>query len=93
MCSSDLVPQVDVLEIEEGEYDLQRFIYHFFLKCFWNDRLSFHDNAVINYDWYHPQNCTRHTLDEIEGWFKNMNLKITHSFQDFYGITIRGKKI
>lgn len=86
------VPAVEILGIEKGEYDLQRFIYHFFLKCFWNDQFNFHDNAVINYDWYHPQNCTRHTFDEIEGWFNEAGLEITQSFVDFYGITMRGKK-
>jgi SAM-dependent methyltransferase len=58
------VPDVDLLEIKGGEYSLQRFIYHFFMKCFWNPDLSFHENRVINYDWYHPQLCSRHTVEE-----------------------------
>ncbi len=86
------VPDVEILEIKSGQYDLQRFIYHFFMKCFWNNELSFNDNAVINYDWYHPQLCSRHTLDEIQNWFKEEGLNIIHEHQDFYGITIRGKK-
>lgn len=85
------VPALDILGIEAGEYDLQRFVYHFFFKCFWNSSFSFHDNSVINYDWYHPQNCTRHTLDEIEGWFKDCGVEINWKHQDFYGITVRGK--
>lgn len=86
------VPDVDVLEIQEGTYDLQRFIYHFFLKCFWNPELSFDDNAVINYDWYHPQLCSRHTVEEIREWFYRANLSIEHEHVDFYGITMRGRK-
>lgn len=86
------VPQIDSLEIKEGEYDLQRFIYHYFFKCFWNSELTFEENAVINYDWYHPQLCTRHTLHEIEQWFKKNALTITHSHEDFYGITMHGVK-
>jgi len=86
------VPAVDALEIEAGEYDLQRFVYHFFMKCFWNDDFSFHENAVINYDWYHPQLCSRHTLEEVLGWFMQENLEVTHQLVDFYGITIRGRK-
>ena len=86
------VPDVEILEIKSGEYDLQRFIYHFFMKCFWNNELSFNDNSVINYDWYHPQLCSRHTLEEIQNWFKEEGLNITYEHQDFYGITIRGKK-
>jgi len=86
------VPEVDVLAIEEGEYDLQRFLYHFFMKCFWNPDLSFQENAAINYDWYHPQLCSKHTEEEIKEWFQKAGLKITHKFVDFYGITMRGIK-
>ncbi|MFN8490936.1 MAG: class I SAM-dependent methyltransferase [Caldilineaceae bacterium] len=85
------VPAVDVLEIPAGEYDLQRFIYHFFMKCFWNPDLTFHENVVINYDWYHPQHCSRYTLDEVRTWFNTNHLTITHECVDFYGITIRGQ--
>ncbi|WP_271255180.1 class I SAM-dependent methyltransferase [Pseudanabaena sp. Chao 1811] len=86
------VPTVEILGIEGGEYDIQRLIYHFFMKCFWNAEMSMRDNIVINYDWYHPQNCTRHTVEEIRGWFENANLYVTHEYVDFYGITMRGSK-
>lgn len=85
------IPAVDVLQIPEGEYDLQRFIYHFFAKIFWNNEFSFEDNAVINYDWYHPQDCTRHTIEEVREWFTQNGLTITHEYVDFYGITVKGK--
>jgi len=87
------VPRVDVLEIKEGEYDLQRFIYHFFTKCFWNPDLAFQENAAINFDWYHPQIATRHTLEEVKEWFLRARLSIVHETADFYGITVRGKLV
>ena len=86
------VPAVDALGIEAGEYDVQRFVYHFFMKCFWNPELSFDDNVAINYDWYHPQLCSRHTLPEVEDWFRTGGLEVTHSHTDFYGITLRGRR-
>jgi len=86
------VPDVDVLGIEAGEYDVQRLIYHFFMKCFWNPDFSFHDNAVINYDWYHPQLCSRHTSEEVREWFAAEGLAVVHEFVDFYGITMRGRR-
>ncbi len=85
------VPEVEILGIEEGEHDLQRFLYHFFMKCFWNPDLSFQENVAINYDWYHPQIATRHTVEEVRGWFIRSKLKIVHENVDFYGITVRGK--
>jgi SAM-dependent methyltransferase len=86
------VPNIDVLEIAGGEYDIQRFFYHFFMKCFWNPEMSFKDNAVINYDWYHPQLCSRHTIEEVQQWFSESGLIIGHEHVDFYGITISGKR-
>lgn len=86
------VSNVDILGIEAGEYDIQRFVYHFFMKCFWNSNLDFEANAAINYDWYHPQDATRHTLEEVRGWYQSQQLEIQHEFVDQYGITIRGKR-
>jgi len=86
------VPQVEILEIDGGTLDLQRFIYHYFVKCFWNSHFSLKANAAINFDWYHPQICSRHTLREVRGWFDRAKLKIVHECVDHYGITIRGRK-
>ena len=86
------VPEVGILGIRPGRYDVQRFIYHFFMKCFWSPELSRHDNAVINYDWYHPQLCSRHTPEEVRGWFHRAGLRLTHEFVDFYGVTARGRR-
>ena len=86
------VPDIPVLGIAAGRYDVQRFVYHFFMKCFWNPELNFHDNAVINYDWYHPQLCSRHTLEEVRAWFAGLELEIVHECVDFYGITVRGRR-
>lgn len=86
------VPAVEVLDIDAGEYDIQRFIYHFFMKCFWNPELSEQENIVINYDWYHPQLCSRHTPEEIRDWFRETGLKVIHECVDRYGITMRGVK-
>lgn len=87
------VPDIELLEIPSGSYDIQRLFYHFFVKCFWNDELSLDDNIAINYDWYHPSLCTRHTMPEVLSWFDEAKLDIVHQYEDFYGITIRGKKI
>ncbi len=85
------VPAVEVLGIEAGEYDVQRLIYHFFAKCYWNPDVTHEENVLVNYDWYHPQVATRHTLAEVEGWYRAAGLEIEHSHVDFYGITVRGR--
>lgn len=87
------VPEVKVLGISAGKYDIQRFIYHFFAKCFWNPDISFEDNAAINYDWYHPQLCSRHKLEEVLSWYARAGLKTVHQCVDPYGITVRGIRL
>jgi trans-aconitate methyltransferase len=86
------VDDLPAVGIEHGRYTPQRILYNFFLKCYWNPDLSFEDNAVINYDWYHPSHCSRHTLTEVEGWFARAGLEIVWKKQDLYGITVRGLK-
>lgn len=85
-------PEIPVLGIQKGEHHIQRFFYHFFMKAFWNPELSYSDNVVINFDWYHPSTCSRHTVDEVEAWFTQAELEIIHSYEDEYGITMRGVK-
>ncbi|WBY00705.1 class I SAM-dependent methyltransferase [Ramlibacter tataouinensis] len=84
------VPDVEVLGIEAGEYDVQRLIYNAFAKCFWNPELSTEANDLVNYDWYHPQTATRHTLAEVREWFAREGVDIIHEHVDPYGITVRG---
>ena len=86
------VPEIAPLEIEAGEYDVQRLVYHFFMKCFWSDELDAEGNAAINYDWYHPDLCSRHTPDEVRGWFDQIGLDVVHEHVDHYGITMRGRR-
>jgi SAM-dependent methyltransferase len=86
------VPAVDVLGIEAGTYPVQRLMYHFFLKCFWNDELDFCANVAINYDWYHPEQCMRYPVGEIRAWFARRGLAVTHECVDPYGITMHAVK-
>jgi len=58
-------PEIPLLGIKGGEYDIQRFIYWNFLKCFWNKDLGSDTSLVTNYDWYSPSNAYRFSEDEI----------------------------
>ena len=86
------VPEIELLGIKSGTYDVQRFVYHFFMKCFWSDELDAEGNAALNYDWYHPQLSSRHEPDEVRGWFTGAGLELVHEHVDDYGITMRGRR-
>lgn len=87
------IPARELLKYQQGNTTCRVSSIIFFAKIFWNDDFRVEDNAVINYDWYHPQDCTKHTLEEVREWFKEAGLIIVHGFVDFYGITIRGNWI
>jgi ubiquinone/menaquinone biosynthesis C-methylase UbiE len=53
------VPEIPELGIKGGTYDIQRFIYWNFLKCFWNAELGVETSVVTNFDWYSPSNARR----------------------------------
>jgi len=60
-------PDIPALGIKGGRYDIQRFIYWNFLKCFWNEALGAETSVVTNFDWYSPSNARRFSEDEVRG--------------------------
>jgi len=87
----DLSP-VPLLNIPAGRYSIQRLFYWHFLKCFWNDGLSFEENNLVNFDWYHPRYAHRHTLAEVHGWIDETNLEPLWINEEEPGITVRAVK-
>lgn len=66
---------IPILGIQPGEYDVQRFVYYHFLKCFWNDAFDFDTNNMINYDWYHAYTAWQHTEEEVKEWLDELGVK------------------
>ena len=58
-------PEISILGIKEGTYDIQRFIYWNFIKCFWKEDWGFELSKNTNYDWYAPSNAKRFSKDEF----------------------------
>lgn len=58
-------PDIPALGIKGGRYDIQRFIYWNFLKCFWNEELGTETSVVTNFDWYSPSNARRFSEQEV----------------------------
>ncbi len=72
------VPDIPVLGIKGGRYDIQRFIYWNFLKCFWNDELGKATSNATNYDWYAPSNATRYSKAEFLQFAKENELETVY---------------
>jgi ubiquinone/menaquinone biosynthesis C-methylase UbiE/uncharacterized protein YbaR (Trm112 family) len=83
---------IPLLGIKKGTYDIQRFIYWHFLKCFWDPSNNLERSIGVNFDWYYPKFAFRHTPEEVKKWFKDTNVKITYFKEIESGISVVGKK-
>jgi ubiquinone/menaquinone biosynthesis C-methylase UbiE len=68
-------PDIPALGIKGGRYDLQRFIYWNFIKCFWNPELGEETSVVTNYDWYSPSNARRYSEEEVKALLKKNGME------------------
>lgn len=83
---------IPILGVKSGEYDVQRFIYWHFLKCFWDESDNFERSVGVNFDWYSPKYAYRHTPSEVKKWFKETKIKITSFKEIESGISVTGLK-
>jgi SAM-dependent methyltransferase/uncharacterized protein YbaR (Trm112 family) len=94
---SDLKVQVTIpadiplLDIKRGSEDVQRFFYWNVMKCFWNDSYDLDTNTMINFDWYHPKHASRHSPDEVRGWFEKHALEIVRFKVIPSGVAVLGR--
>lgn len=70
-------PDIPMLDITGGEYDIQRFIYWNFLKCFWREEWPKDLNIATNFDWYSPSNAKRYSKEEFLALVEQNSLQIT----------------
>lgn len=81
---------IPLLGIKAGVYDIQRFVYWNFIKCFWADDGDFERSVGVNFDWYYPKYAFRHTPNEVRMWCKDYGLKVTHFNEIESGISVSG---
>lgn len=88
---------ISLLGIKKGKYNLQKFVYDNFVKCFYNKNTDDKFSDLINVDWYHPKYADHHTKKEILDWFKANNLFKIKIMQpkgwEYSGYFVSGKKI
>ncbi|KZN70563.1 class I SAM-dependent methyltransferase [Pseudoalteromonas luteoviolacea] len=67
---------IPVLGIKQGEYPIQQFIFDFVFKAYYHANLSEANLAMMNYDWYSPQNCHQVSEEELTSLLIQNKLKI-----------------
>ena len=83
---------IPLLKIKAGTYDVQRFLYWNFLKCWWSPDVPFEQSVATNFDWYYPKFAYRHSEKEVKKWFKDLKLKISHFNEIESGFSINAIK-
>jgi SAM-dependent methyltransferase len=79
------IPQ---LGIKSGTYPLQRFFYWNICKLFHREEFSFDEMHHINFDWFRPQNCHRHTPEEVRGFCAAAGLTVERLHAEDAGISV-----
>ena len=75
-------PDIPLLGIKGGEYDIQRFIYWNFIKCFWKEELGREICDSTNFDWYSPSNASRYNVEEFNKWGTDNNMVKIYSHSE-----------
>jgi len=86
-------PDIPLLGIKGGKYDIQRFIYWNFLKCFWKADWGFELSNITNYDWYAPSNAKRYSKAEFIDMCNENQLEISYFHEEEACYSGRFKKV
>lgn len=83
---------VELLGIPKGKYPLQRLVYWFFAKMYYDPHFSDEEMNHINFDWYRPLNCFRFTPEEVRSWIAEEGLVLRRFVAEEAGITVVADK-
>jgi SAM-dependent methyltransferase len=88
----DVPEDIPLLGITRGKMDLQRFFYWNICKMYYRPEYSLEEMNHINFDWFRPLNCHRHTPEEVKGFCDRASLEIEHFNVQEAGITVVARK-
>jgi len=90
--SINIPNDISVLGISKGNYDLQRLFYYSICKAYYRDDYSIEEMNHINFDWFRPSNCHRHSEDEIREYSSEAGIKIERLKSEPSGISVIATK-
>ena len=79
---------IPILEIKAGKYDLQRFIYYYIIKLFYNPALPFTRHVVNNWNAYYPKHVLFLPPEEIKSFFPKAGLRIEQCLEEGNGLSV-----
>lgn len=84
----DIPEDIPYLGIKKGKMNLQRFFYWNICKMFYKPEFSIDEMNHMNFDWFRPLNCFRHTPEEVKLYCQNASLSIEKMNIQEAGISI-----
>lgn len=88
----DVPEAIPFLGIPKGPIDLQRFFYWYVCKMYYRPEYTHDEMHHINFDWFRPLNCHRHTPEELQAWTAAAGLEVEHLDIQESGITIVARR-
>jgi len=67
---------IDLLGIPAGKIDIQRLFYCHVIKMYNRPDWTLDEMNHVNFDWFRPRNCFRHTSEEVEKWVAECGLAL-----------------
>ena len=88
------VPEdIPFLGIAKGKIDLQRFFYWNIVKMYYRPEFNLEEMNHINFDWFRPLNCHRHSQEEVISYCESADLSIERMEVEESGITVVARKL
>lgn len=88
----DIPEDIPYLGIKRGKIDLQRFFYWNICKQYYRPEFTLNEMNHINFDWFRPLNCHRHTPEEVSDWCREAGLEIEHLNVQEAGISVVARR-
>lgn len=84
----DIPEDIPFLGITAGRTDVQRLFYYAIMKAYFRPEYTFDEMHHVNFDWYRPLNCHRHTEEEVRQFCTEAGLSIERLHAEPSGITV-----
>jgi len=84
---------IPFLGIKSGMHSLQRLFYYTICKTFYREGFDLDEMNHINFDWFRPKNCHRHTTEEVEAFCREAGLEIQRLHVGAAGIAVVAGKL
>jgi arsenite methyltransferase len=88
----DVVEDIPILGVKKGRYNLQRLFFYKICKAYYRSDYSLDEMNHINFDWFRPLNCHRHSPEEVRAFCERAGLKVDRLYVDESGISVIARR-